>query len=151
MRTRGLVVGTLALVALSCSAPAGTPDIDVGPAQASRPIAGTSQVVLTITNRGDGDDALVGVDTTNALGIESHLTEIVDGRVTMRELDEVPLPAGSTTRFQPGGLHLMLIVPDETVVVGATFDVTLRFARSPARTVSVTVVELLDLVEDDGS
>jgi len=151
MRSRHVVATLSAVALLSCATPAGTPDIVVGPAQASRPIAGTSQIVLTLTNRGDGDDALVGVDTASALGVESHLTEVTDGRVTMRELDEVALPAGSTTRFQPGGLHLMLVVPDGTVVVGATFEITLRFARSPARTVSVEVVELLDLVEDDGS
>ena len=61
------------------------------------------------------------------------------------------LPAGSTVRFRPGELHLMVVVPDERVVVGGTFDVTLRFARSAPLTVTAEVVDLLDLVEDDGA
>lgn len=127
--------------------PAGTPDLVVGPAQASVPVAGTSQLVLTVTNRGDGDDALVAASTDVALGVESHLTEITDGIATMRRVETVPLPADGTVRFRPGELHLMLIVPEPTLVAGSTFELTLTFARSPAVTVPVTVVDLLDLVE----
>lgn len=127
--------------------PAGTPDLVVGPAQASVPVAGTSQLVLTVTNRGDGDDALVAASTDVALGVESHRTEITDGIATMRLVETVPLPADAAVRFRPGELHLMLIVPEPTLVAGSTFELTLTFARSPAVTVPVTVVDLLDLVE----
>jgi hypothetical protein len=41
----------------------------------------------------------------------------------------------------------MLVVPDETVTVGGTFEITLRFERSAPITRTVTVVDLLDLVE----
>jgi periplasmic copper chaperone A len=67
----------------------------------------------------------------------------------MAMLEEVELPAGETVRFRPGGLHLMLTVPDETVVVGGTFELTLRFDRSDEVTVPVEVVDLLDLTEGD--
>jgi copper(I)-binding protein len=150
----GALVLALALVALGCAggppggdAARGTPELVVSAAQASAPVAGTSQIVLAIDNVGDGDDALVAVDTPAALAVELHLTEVVDGRATMRLLERVALPAGTSVRFRPGELHLMMIVPDERVVVGGTFEVTLRFDRSPARTIEVVVVELLDLVE----
>jgi hypothetical protein len=41
----------------------------------------------------------------------------------------------------------MLVVPDETVAVGGTFELTLRFDRSDELTVPVEVVDLLDLSE----
>jgi periplasmic copper chaperone A len=119
----------------------------LGDAQAAAPVAGSSQIVVAITNEGDGDDRLVGVESPAALDVEVHLTELDGGRATMAVLDEVELPAGETVRFRPGGLHLMLVVPDGSVVVGGTFDLTLRFERSVAVTVPVEVVDLLDLTE----
>ncbi len=65
----------------------------------------------------------------------------------MGELDEVEVPAGESVRFRPGGLHLMMVVPDETVVLGERFDLTLSFERSDPMTVEVEVVDLLDLAE----
>jgi periplasmic copper chaperone A len=112
-------------------------------------VAGSSQIVLTVTNRGDGDDRLLEAETPAALDVEVHLTEIEDGRATMAVLDEVAIPAGETVRFRPGGLHLMLVVPDETVTEGGTFELTLRFDRSGEITVPVEVVDLLDLTEPD--
>lgn len=158
-RTRGAVLtGVLALGLLGCGSSdgsdltGGTPELHVSTAQASAPIAGASQLVVAIENRGDGDDRLVGADTDVAIAVEVHRTVVEDdGRAVMRLLEDVDLPAGETVRFRPGGLHLMVVVPDERVVVGGTFDVTLRFARSAPITITVEVVELLDLVEDDGA
>jgi periplasmic copper chaperone A len=112
-------------------------------------VAGSSQIVVAISNEGDGDDRLVDAETPAALDVEVHLTEIDGGRATMAVLDEVELPAGETVRFRPGGLHLMLVVPDGSVAVGGTFELTLRFERSDAVTVPVEVVDLLDLTEGD--
>ena len=148
--TVALAVG-LVLTACGSDAPglgAGTPDLHVGPAQASAPVAGASQLVLSIENRGDGDDRLVGADTDAAIAVEVHRTVVDDeGRASMRLLEDVLLPAGATGRFRPGDLHLMVVVPDERVVVGGTFDVTLRFERSGPVTLTAEVVQLLDLVD----
>jgi periplasmic copper chaperone A len=153
-RRAALVLALVATLASGCGgaadAPltAGTPELRISAAQSSAPIAGASQLVLTITNVGDGDDRLVGVETDAALAIELHRTVIEpDGRATMRMLDAVLLPAGESVAFRPGGLHLMVVVPDERVVVGGTFRVTLRFERSAPVTLDASVVELLDLVE----
>lgn len=149
-RLRIPALGALvALGALTIGCGSGTPELRASAVQASVPVAGTSQIVLELTNVGDGDDALVAVETDAALGVELHLTEVRDGRATMRRLDRVELPAGGTVRFRPGGLHLMMIVPDERVVPGGTLEVRLRFARSPDLVVVAEVVELLELVEGD--
>lgn len=144
VRLLGLALALL--VAVGCG-PTGEPRIEVGRAQASVPIAGASQVVVDIHNRGDGDDRLIAAETDAALDTELHLTEITDSRATMTIIDEIDVPAGDQVRFRPGGLHLMLVLPDETVVAGGTFDLHLRFDRSDPVTVPVEVVDLLDLVE----
>jgi copper(I)-binding protein len=157
--TRVVAAATLTVVVAACGAGngetplrGGTPDLHISAAQSSSPVAGASQLVLTIENRGDGDDRLLGADTEVALAVEIHRTVIEpDGRAYMRMLDDVLLPAGASVSFRPGGLHLMLVVPDETVSVGGTFEITLRFERSAPMTRTVTVVDLLDLVETGGT
>jgi periplasmic copper chaperone A len=156
---RRVQLAALALVTLASTACSGVegppplrggaPELHISAAQSSAPVAGTSQLMLTIENRGDGDDRLVGAETDVAIAIEIHRTVIEpDGRAYMRMLEDVLLPAGESVRFRPGGLHLMLVVPDERVAVGGTFTVTLRFERSAPATRTVTVVDLLDLVEE---
>lgn len=147
-------VALLAALLVGCSAEeglgGGTPDLRLSSAQASAPVAGASQLVVTIENRGDGADRLVGAETDAALAVEIHRTVIEDdGRAFMRLLDDVVIGAGETVRFRPGGLHLMVVVPDERVQVGGTFEVTLRFERSAPVDLEVEVVDLLDLVERD--
>ncbi len=128
----------------------GTPDLHVSSAQASVPVAGASQLVLAIENRGDGADRLIGAETDAALAIEIHRTVIEDdGRAFMRLLDDVVIPAGGSLAFRPGDLHLMVVVPDERGRLGGTFEVTLRFERSAPLTLTAEVVGLLDLVERD--
>lgn len=152
VRTRAVVATAVAAVlAAGCAGSTGTPDLRVGPARAAVPAAGVSQLVLEIENVGDGDDRLVAATTDRALAVEIHETTIdAEGRALMElRADGVDLPAGATTRFQPGALHLMLVVPDDSVVLGGTLPVTLTFDRSPPVTVTVTVVptaELLDVV-----
>lgn len=149
-----LLAAALTLVGCSSDGDAGlrsgTPDLRVSSAQASAPVAGASQLVLSIENRGDGDDRLVAVDSDAALAVEVHRTIVEDdGRAVMRLLEDVLLPASGTVDFRPGGLHLMLVVPDERVVVGGTFTIELRFARSAPIIVDVAVVDLLDLIDGD--
>jgi periplasmic copper chaperone A len=135
-----------ALVTTACAG--GEPDIETGAARAAEPAGGASQVVVDVTNAGDGDDTLVGATSPAAAAVEIHRTEIDDGRAQMLQLEEVEVPAGQTLRFRPGSLHLMLVVPDETVSRGGTFPLVLHFDRSGERTVDVEVVGYEDLVDD---
>lgn len=138
----------LAVFATACGSGA-EPWLSVTPAEAAIPAAGASQVVLAIRNDGDGPDELVGASTPAALGVELHLTEVVERETLMRELESIRIPAGQVLRFQPGDLHLMLVVPDESVVEGASFDLTLEFARSAPVTIPVEVVRTPRLREDE--
>ena len=151
-RLRAAAAAAAVLLLGGCAGPSGTgtPELRVGTARASVPAAGVSQLVLTIENVGDGDDRLVAATTERALAVELHETVVDDeGRAVMTLRDDgVPLPAGTTVRFRPGGLHLMLVVPDADVVLGGTLPVTLTFDRSPAVTLEVAVVPTVELLED---
>jgi periplasmic copper chaperone A len=141
-----LSTALLAVLAVSCAG--GTPQVEVvGPVQVAAPVAGSSQVALTLVNRGDGDDELVAVSTEVALAVEIHRTTIADGSATMETLEGLPIGAGESVVFRPGELHLMLVVPDETVREGGTVELVLDFERSEDVVVEGQVVDLLDLAE----
>lgn len=148
-RARPALLTLLALLlALTACGEGGDPDLSVGEARAAVPAGGSSQIVVEIANAGDGDDTLLGADTDAATLVEIHRTEIDDGRATMRELDELVIPAGQTVQFRPGSLHLMIVAPDDRVVAGGTFELVLRFDRSGEIPVEVEVVPLADIVDD---
>ncbi len=142
---RTAALAACVIVATACAS--GTPQLQVVNAQAAVPVAGSSQVVVQIVNDGDGDDALVGASTPRAAAVEIHITEIADQRATMRKLDRVDLPAGDTVHFQPGGLHLMLVVPDPDLQLGDVLPITFVFANTDDVTVDVEIVDQLDLFD----
>ncbi len=142
----GALLVTLALLLAACAT--GEPQLEViGEPAASAGQAGSSQVRVTIANRGDGDDTLLGASTDQAVAVEIHVTEIDGGRATMGVLEDFPIPAGEEVSFRPGQEHLMLVVPDETVVEGGTLELTLEFDRSEPLTLQVPVIDLVDLAE----
>ena len=149
VRSFPYVATTLALTALVLAAcgSAGQPDIEVGRAQANEPVAGSAQVVLDVANHGDGADVISGAQTDAALAVEMHQTVVTDGSHSMTEIDHIDIPAGDTVRFRPGQVHLMLVAPDESLVPGGTFELTLHLERTGDVTVPVEVVDLLDLAE----
>lgn len=59
----------------------------------------------------------------------------------MREIEELPVPAGATVQLVPGGYHLMLIDLAEDLVPGSEFELTLTFAEAGDVTVTVEVRE----------
>jgi copper(I)-binding protein len=138
------VAVVVALLAVACSA--GSPAITVSDVRVSTPIAGSAQIALAFTNAGTAADELLAVDTPDAAFVEIHETVVSDGRAVMVKRDTVPLGAGETVVFRPGSLHLMLLVPNDTVVPGARIPVTLTFKTHPPVTVDALVVDLLDLV-----
>jgi len=143
MRRLGVVLA-LAFALAACSN--GEADVTSSEARISTPIAGSAQIALALTNLGTLDDELLVVSTQAAVFVEIHETVLADGRATMTKRDTVALPAGETVAFRPGGLHLMLLVPDDTVVIGARVPLTLTFKSSSPITIDAEVVDLLDLV-----
>ncbi|HAX81851.1 MAG TPA: hypothetical protein DCY40_04710 [Actinobacteria bacterium] len=47
--------------------------------------------------------------------------------MTMQAVSRVPIGAGATVVFEPGGYHVMLLGLVEPLVAGASFEVTLTF------------------------
>lgn len=77
-------------------------------ARATAPGASVGAVYLEIVNPGK-QDTLVRVEATVARRVQIHSMTMSSGVMQMRELSSVDVPAGGRVRFEPGGLHVMLI------------------------------------------
>ena len=64
------------------------------------------------------------------------------GAMTMQELTAgLPLTAGETVSFEPGGYHVMLLDIAGPLEVGDEVEVTLDFAEADSVTITVQVAE----------
>jgi copper(I)-binding protein len=93
------------------------------PMGADRPAAG----YLTIVG-GDVADALIAASSPVSMDVQVHeTTETADG-MGMQEVDRIEIPAGATVQLEPGGYHIMIMMPDlDQVVVGESVEITLTF------------------------
>lgn len=87
---------------------------------------------LTITNTGDADDRLVGV-AADFPRVMIHQTQTQDGVATMQHQDFVPIPAGATVVFAPGGRHVMFMgLNGDPFEIGEEIPATLTFENAGA-------------------
>jgi periplasmic copper chaperone A len=96
----------------------------------SRPAAqGTTGAgFMTLTNPGGPADALVAVQSPLATGVMIHQSTMSGGVSSMKMVDRVPVPAGGSVAFAPGGYHLMFMDLTKALKVGDTLPATLLFA-----------------------
>jgi hypothetical protein len=104
---------------------------------------GVTDGVVYLTIESAEDDQLAGalVPTDVAAAVELHETVAGDdgASVTMQQVAAVDLPAGEAVAFEPGGLHVMLVDLAGPLESGSSFELTLVFASSEPKTVTVDV------------
>jgi len=121
------------LVACLLALPVRGQDLTVDGAWAREPPPGAAMttVYLTIHNHG-GDDLLRGASTDVAEAAELHAHVMEDSVMRMRRLEGIPVPADSTLKLKPGGMHIMLIGLEEALAAGESFAMTLHFDKAGA-------------------
>jgi copper(I)-binding protein len=151
-----LLLMALALVAAGCGGDGGVA-VDKPWARNSPMMASAGAIYMDL--EAAEDDRLIGasVDSSIAGKVEIHETAMmgdstgeegsmddedqVSGAMTMREVGEIALPAGTTVNLEPGGFHIMLLDITAPLELGETFDVTLTFENAEEKTVEVEVRE----------
>ena len=106
-------------------------------------------VYLTLTGK-DGGDRLTGASSPVATRVELHETLMDQGVMKMREVKELPVPAGATVALQPGGLHLMLMNLKQPLKEGETVSVTLVFEKAGAVTAQAVIAKAGAAAPDAG-
>ena len=99
--------------------------------RATPPNATAAVVYLTLSNRSEVSDRLVGLVSPVSERAEMHVMRMLDGVATMRHLnDGVEIQPGGEVGFAPGGLHLMLVGLTDPLVEGQSFSIELIFERA---------------------
>jgi copper(I)-binding protein len=131
----------LCLCAWLCACSAGNEaPIEIHDARSPAMPPGSSVVAVYAEITAHQPDTLLGVATPVAETADMHTTLERGGMMHMEPLAELPMTAGETVRFEPGGKHIMLSGPRQVLPVGTQFPLTLRFAVAGEVTVEVNVV-----------
>jgi hypothetical protein len=94
---------------------------------------------MVISTSGNEADQLIGATSPVAATVELH-THVMEGDVMrMRPVKAIEVNAGEPAVLKPGGLHVMLIGLRAPLKQGASFPLTLTFAKSGTVTVNVDV------------
>lgn len=124
--------GRLLACLASFAAPAGAaaaPTVSAAWVRATPPGASTAAAYFTISN-GGAADRLIGAESPAARELQLHAQVDENGLRHMRQLADIPLPAGATVRLTAGGLHVMLVDIAAPLKPGDHVAITLHFANA---------------------
>ena len=139
-------------VATACASPDDGATIRVTGVVAPAPIVsggGSSPMALyaTIVNHTDRDDTLLAIETPVAASASIHETVRRGGMATMAPVAYLVIPADSTIRLAPAGMHGMLDSLARPIVSGDSLSVTFVFNRQ-RRILTTARVVSYDRLED---
>jgi copper(I)-binding protein len=130
-----------ALAALTTALPAFAGELSVTDAWSRETPPGVTVgvVYLTLKNGTGKSDRLLRIASPVAAKAQVHRTEILDGIARMREVAVLHVDAGQTLKFEPNGMHVMLMGLEKQLVAGQAFDLDLLFEVAGPRKVRVVV------------
>ena len=94
---------------------------------------GNSAAYFVVQNESDKPDTLYAASVKEDIAERVELHETYDagnGKLGMRHVPFVVVPAKGKLEFKPGGYHVMLIGLKETLSEGKTFTLILHFKRA---------------------
>ena len=107
-------------------------------ARATPGAAKTGAVYLEIKSPADVEDKLLSAASAVADAVEIHNHINDNGIMQMRRVEFVELAEGST-KFVPGGYHIMMIGLKQPLKAGETFKIKLTFEKAGAIDADVAV------------
>lgn len=111
-------------------------DAWVREAPASRP---TSAAYLVLENTSATDIVVVSASTPAAKVVELHEMRDEDGKMRMRKVEKIVVPAKGTVTLKPGGLHVMLFELTGALEAGKLVPFTFTLADGKTLTVEAQV------------
>ncbi len=82
---------------------------------------------MTITNDGSESRTIVGIKSPAFAMVHLHQTMVKDGVSSMKALYHLKLKPGESVTLAPGGMHLMLMRPEEDLLASGNIPVTVKF------------------------
>jgi copper(I)-binding protein len=116
-------------------------------ARAVPPTAKMSAAFMTLTNNADTDLAVVSAESSVAKAVELHNNTMTDGKMKMRQVNQIDLPANQTTELKPGGQHVMLIGLTRALVEGETIDLKLNFSDGSSESMEIPIQQIKPMMQ----
>ncbi len=104
--------------------------------------AATGAAYITLINKGNTADELIGATTPVADQVQFHSVSEENGVSRMREMRAVEVKPGATVSFSPGIMHIMLVGLKKPLKEGQTFPLTLSFEKAGKVQVVVSVANV---------
>ncbi|QWE01042.1 copper chaperone PCu(A)C [Polynucleobacter sp. JS-Mosq-20-D10] len=133
---KNIVIGLISLSAAAFTAGAYAQNAKVGSLQIEN--AYTRSTVpgqmaaggfMKIENKG-GVDLLVSASSPVAGEVQLHEMAMEGNVMKMRQVKDIPVPAGGAVELKPGGMHLMFMNIKAPLTAGETVPVKLKFAKA---------------------
>ena len=108
--------------------------------------AKTGAVFMILQNKGGADDTLTSARTDVADIVELHENSISqdNGRMIIRKIDGITVPANGLQVLEPQGKHIMLIGLKQGLKEGTNFTLSLTFTKAGVVSVPVKVIPAAD-------
>jgi copper(I)-binding protein len=84
---------------------------------------------MKIENKG-ASDQLISASSPVAGEVQLHEMAMDGNVMKMRQVKDIPVPAGGAVELKPGGLHLMFMNIKAPLTAGETVPVKLKFAKA---------------------
>ena len=107
--------------------------------RATAPLQTVSGAFMTLINNSVTAYSLVSVSFGGAGVVEMHETSMVDGKMRMRQVNQIDIPANGSAELKPGSYHIMLIGLEKAMEPGARETLTLTFSDGSQKTVEALV------------
>ena len=133
---KNIVIGLISISAAAFAAGAFAQNAKVGSVQIenayTRATVPGQQVAggfMKIENKG-GVDLLVSASSPVAGEVQLHEMAMEGNVMKMRQVKDIPVPAGGAVELKPGGMHLMFMNIKAPLTAGETVPVKLKFAKA---------------------
>lgn len=130
----------LGIALVACTSDPSEPRISVEEAWARPAQAGQNGAIyFRVVNAGGASDTLLDVSGSLVTAELHETVEKENGVMGMEPVESVEVPAGDEVVFEPGGMHVMLIGLDQSLIPGDSVPLSLQFERSGELSLEVPV------------
>ena len=122
-------------------------EISEARARAVPPTANISAAFMDVHNNASTPVAIVNAESSVAQSVELHSNSLTNGKMQMRRIEQIDLPAKETTQLQPGGLHIMLIGLNQPLVEGSTIDLSIQLSDGTTEALELPVEQIMPMMK----
>ena len=138
-----VIVVAMSLVGTACSSSSddSCDAVKIENAWVRLPPAANTALYMDITNDGSDTIALKGASSDFAATYELHESMMDEGQMVMEKVpgQEIRVAPSTTTKLEPGGLHVMAISVQQPLAVGDEETFTLTFTDGCTKEITAPV------------